>query len=196
MDAKYTFLNIVLFDYMFEIKKHIFIKLKIVCWGEYSVFLTETPQGWQNGIFPRDIYTCDDGEFAHFSICGEMFQWCHHKEETSIITLARYSSHPWLFLPLISFSLCLLLCLSCSAHILYPPIPLVAAKTLTDKLQGRQRKRNGKRENAVERGSNIRKKKSAWHHSTYFSLFAVFPIFAFITPLALSCCFYTPWLAF
>lgn len=127
--------------------------------------------------------TCDGVAFAHLSIHGKMFQWCHHKEETSIITLARYSSHPWLFLPLISFSLCLLLCLSCSTHILYPPIPLVASKTLTDKLQGRQRKRNGKRENEVERGSDIRKEKSAWHHSTYFSLFAMFPIFAFITPL-------------
>lgn len=128
------------------------------------------------------VFTRDDGEFAHFSIFWEMFQWCHHKEETSIITLARYSSHPWLFLPLISFSFCLLLCLSCSTRILYPPIPLVAAKALTDKLQGIQRKRNRKRENEVEKGSDIRKEKSAWHHSTYFSLFAMFPIFAFITP--------------
>lgn len=38
--------------------------------------------------------TCDDVDFAHLSRCEEMFQWCHDKEETSVITLARYSSHP------------------------------------------------------------------------------------------------------
>lgn len=50
----------------------------------------------------------------------------------------------------ISLSLCLLPSLHRSTHILSPPIPLVAAKALTDKLQGRQRKRDGKRER--ERG--------------------------------------------
>lgn len=85
-----------------------------------------------------------------------------------IIQPTRDSSSLSLF-HFISFSLCLSPSLRCSTHILYPPIPLVAAKALTDKLQGRQREKEMARERS-------------WHQSTLFSLFAMFPIFAFFTP--------------
>lgn len=147
------------------------------------------------------LSTCDDVAFAHSSRGGEMFRWCHDKEETSVITLARYSSHPWLFLPLISFSLCLLLCLSCSTHILYPPIPLVAAKTLTDKLQGRRRKRNGRRETEVERGRDRRGGKCLAPQYIFFALCHVSYFRFHYPPLThtcatLPCCFCIPRLAF
>lgn len=120
---------------------------------------------------------------SQWRICtfvGRCFSSVITKRRQSIITLPHYSTHPWLFLALISFSLCLLPCLPCSSHILYPPIPLVAAKALTDKLQGRQREKEMAREKEIERGSDIWKKRP-WHQSTYFSLFAMFPIFAFFT---------------
>ncbi len=70
-------------------------------------------------------------------------------------------------------------------HILYPPIPLVAAKALTDKLQGRQREKEmaREREKEVERGSDIQKEKDP---GTRVHCFRSLPCFLFslsLTPL-------------
>lgn len=127
--------------------------------------------------FSHNIFTCDSGEFAH--LWGDVSVVSSQKGDKALL-------HYLIIQPTRdSFSL--------SSHFLsvcYPPLFLTHPLP-SNSLGGSQgsnwqasreteRKRNCKSERARERQWYM--KKRAWHQSTYFSLFAMFPIFAFLPP--------------